>query len=304
MKLWLTFDLNSLTCSELNVTIVCDLNLGNCLLSLMSHGATYPCCWCAAKKDSLAEKGPTRTFESLMDNYRKFHADGKNLKKAKLFHCVIYPSIIKPNNSAKQILMMIPPPELHLLTGPLATIFEAIYMFGLKLMLATKMQYSEKSTTRRKLQGKHVHATSQQNWFPCIHMLFPAFLFSTFFLPISYFWRTVILTLRILSGHQVKELAFNSLLFLTNSCRYGPSWGAQSEEHNSFAFRQMAGTAQLRAHKQRSPTSAQNDKIDRQMDPQSDSQPLTFKFFKHNCDGLMLTQIRICEGPRLVGSHI
>lgn len=58
-----------LTCSEMNVTLAWDLKLENCL---MSHGATYLCCWCTARKDlSLVEKGPTSTFQSLKVSQRE-----------------------------------------------------------------------------------------------------------------------------------------------------------------------------------------------------------------------------------------
>lgn len=125
LKLWVATDLDALIIDE-TVTIACDLKLANCLSGIMAHGAAHPCTWCNAQKENLEQNGDLRTFESLQRNFWKFHQGGKVMMNAKQFENVIHPAVIKPLNASIPVLFVIPPPELHLLTGPFTTIFDAL----------------------------------------------------------------------------------------------------------------------------------------------------------------------------------
>lgn len=125
LKLWIKSDLRSLRITE-NVTIACDLKIANCLLGLMSHGSMYPCCWCSSRRDNLIEIGQPRSFDSLSLKYWEFHNDGKKIARAKHFDSVIHPSIIKPDNPSVKVLMIVPTPELHLLTGSFTTMYDGM----------------------------------------------------------------------------------------------------------------------------------------------------------------------------------
>ena len=99
------------------------------------------------KKDSLSEKGSLRTFVTLKNKFWEFHDDGRKMSRAKEFENVIHPSIIKPIDQSLPVLMVVPPPELHLMTGPFNTIFEDM----MKIWPAAE-SWLDKCNTRRHAQ--------------------------------------------------------------------------------------------------------------------------------------------------------
>ena len=124
LKLWVSANLNDLDFSNEKLTISCDLKLANCLLGLMSHGATFPCCWCTARKDSLHVSGQARSFQSIHDSFWSYHGKCQDKKMAKHYENVIHPSIIKCSDLGIDVIQVIPPPELHLLLGVVNTLFK------------------------------------------------------------------------------------------------------------------------------------------------------------------------------------
>ena len=107
-------------------TIASDLKLCNLLIGLMTHGSMHPCTWCTVDKHHLHQRGKTRTFDDLTSKFWSFYNAGGIAKTAKEHGNVVHPSIIKGDVDNAYVIDIIPPPELHLLTGIFRTIFNSM----------------------------------------------------------------------------------------------------------------------------------------------------------------------------------
>ena len=106
-------------------TIASDLKLLNILLGLMSHSSLHPCCWCDTDKYHLNEKGNQRTIGSLNNMYRNFRDANVDTNKAKDFGNVVNPTLVKGDDETP-VIHVIPPPELHLMLGPVNHIYDEL----------------------------------------------------------------------------------------------------------------------------------------------------------------------------------
>lgn len=105
-----------------NAVISTDLKMTNIILGLMAHSSTHPCSWCNIAKENLVEVGEPRTLGNIIDNFWSWNADGRNKKKAKNHGNCVHMPIVKGHEN-KKIIDIFPPPELHLLLGPVNHIF-------------------------------------------------------------------------------------------------------------------------------------------------------------------------------------
>lgn len=96
-------------------SISTDLKLANILMGLMSHSSAFPCTWCQSNAQNLNNEGDLRTFENIRNQYLRWTASGSSLKKAKHFFNCIHEPI--PQKLGEPVILVIPPPELHLLLG-------------------------------------------------------------------------------------------------------------------------------------------------------------------------------------------
>ena len=120
-RLWLNCGIEKL---QHRYTIATDLKLCNVLLGLMNHSSCHPCAWCDADKDNLHQVGNQRTISSLMKLFWDFFESKKDKKDAKHFGNVIHPPIICDNiDDDTPVICLIPPPELHLLLGPVNKLY-------------------------------------------------------------------------------------------------------------------------------------------------------------------------------------
>ena len=124
-KIWVAAGLNSLSWDYSTCTIASDLKLLNILLGLMSHSSMHPCWWCDVDKYHLHEKGVQRTIGSLNQLYREFRDAFVPESKAKDFGNVVYPPLIK-GDPETPVIYAIPPPELHLMLGPVNQIYDEL----------------------------------------------------------------------------------------------------------------------------------------------------------------------------------
>ena len=123
-RLWLNCGIEKL---HHRYTIATDLKLCNVLLGLMSHSSCHPCAWCDADKENLHKVGNQRTISSLMKLFWDFFESKKDKKDAKHFGNVIHPPIICDNiDDDTSVICLIPPPELHLLIGPVNKLYTAL----------------------------------------------------------------------------------------------------------------------------------------------------------------------------------
>ena len=113
--MWMAAGLDSV---QRNFTIATDLKLCNILLGLQNHSSMHPCCWCDVDKNNLYKVGTQRTFGSLNDLFWKYFEAGSNKAKAKMYGNVVHRTIIEDVNDSTPVITKVPPPELHLMLGP------------------------------------------------------------------------------------------------------------------------------------------------------------------------------------------
>lgn len=108
-------------------TIAVDLKLANIIVGLMAHGSCHPCTWCEVSKDNLlvGRHGSSRTLGSIRQMFWKWHGSGEEMAEAKNFGNVVHLPIPKQSDDTA-LLNLIPPPELHLLIGPMTTLLDAL----------------------------------------------------------------------------------------------------------------------------------------------------------------------------------
>ena len=122
-KLWVAAGLETLSFDYSSCTIASDLKLVNIVLGLMSHSSIHPCCWCDIDKYNLHQKGNQRTVGSLNKLYQEFRDAFAPKSDAKHYGNVINRPLIDGNPEIP-VIHMIPPPELHLLLGPVNHIYD------------------------------------------------------------------------------------------------------------------------------------------------------------------------------------
>lgn len=111
-----------LNISAFDGTIATDLKMANILVGIMSHSSSFPCTWCYAKKESLHVCGQLRSSRNVLENYENWRAAGALKDRAKNFFNCIHPPLITTTED-KNLLEIIPPPELHLMLGVVNTVF-------------------------------------------------------------------------------------------------------------------------------------------------------------------------------------
>ena len=138
--LWERLDLNSL--KKFTAT---DLKLANISLGLQSHGSTYPSHMCECKRPGRKsgkgyKVGDLRTLGSCRKHAQLFE-DACAIKSAtksdspKYKNCIKQPLFDDPDDTLTMLL--IPPSELHLLTGPTNHIYKV--MFGDLITILTRL---------------------------------------------------------------------------------------------------------------------------------------------------------------------
>ena len=112
---------------HLPFTIAADLKMASILMGLMGHGSNHPCTWCEVSKDNLlsGRRGRSRTLGSIRQLFGEWHGSDAKVPEAKNFGNVIHLPIPKQADNTK-VLDLIPPLELHILIGPVTTIFDAL----------------------------------------------------------------------------------------------------------------------------------------------------------------------------------
>jgi hypothetical protein len=106
-------------------TIATDLKLANIMLGLMAHGSAHPCTWCDAAKHELWSKGQLRTLGNIREKFMAWTRSGKGLNHAKHYGNCVHEPIFRGESETK-VINIIPPPELHLMLGPVNTMFNAL----------------------------------------------------------------------------------------------------------------------------------------------------------------------------------
>ena len=123
--IWERVDLNSL-----KMFLASDLKLSNLSLGIQSHGSTYPSHMCECRRPNRGSGkgytiGPLRTLGSCRKNAEAFeNSMSKKSDSPKFKNCIKQPLFDGPDDMLTMLL--IPPSELHLLTGPTNHIYKGI----------------------------------------------------------------------------------------------------------------------------------------------------------------------------------
>ena len=126
-RLWMNCGVEHLR----NYIVSTDLKLRNILLGMMNHSSCNPCAWCDVTKDALHKKGNKRTISSLMNLFWNFFESRNEKSEAKKFGNVILSPPLPPilchnTDNEAPVIFLLPPPELHLLIGPVNKMYAAL----------------------------------------------------------------------------------------------------------------------------------------------------------------------------------
>ena len=117
-RLWLEAGLEKFS---RRFVIATDLKLINIPLGLMSHSSVQPCSWCHVTKNNLADqRGESRTVGNMMDLFWGYFEARASKKDASTYGNVIHRNMFSDCqiDDSTPIILLVPPPELHLLLGP------------------------------------------------------------------------------------------------------------------------------------------------------------------------------------------
>ena len=108
-------------------TIASDLKLSNLLIGIMAHGSTHPCTWCDVSKDEMLKGncGVLRTLGNLRQQFWQWNLKSGRRSEAKKYGNVVHLPICRASDETV-VLDLFPPPELHLLIGPVTTLLDAL----------------------------------------------------------------------------------------------------------------------------------------------------------------------------------
>ena len=104
--------------------VATDLKLCNILLGLMSQSSIHPRCRCNVDKYHLNKKGTERTFASICKLFWSYFDAQVDKSKAKDYGNVVHLPLISIQDDTTPVLHIVPPPELHLMLGPVNTLLD------------------------------------------------------------------------------------------------------------------------------------------------------------------------------------
>ena len=118
--------------SNNDFSIASDMKLYSILLGIQPHSSTYPCIWCEGKKCEYDPNAALRTLGRCREYAKKFklavaeaELNGKKAPLPKEFMCCENDPLL-PGPDYTLVLDILPPPELHLMTGVSFHIFKGI----------------------------------------------------------------------------------------------------------------------------------------------------------------------------------
>ena len=93
----------------------------------MSHSYLHPCSWCDSKKDSINSiVKETKELSVLWEHFLELLWRWCSETKGKISRQRRSSSVVLLQTWYTSVISLVPPPELHLLTGPVNTIFSAL----------------------------------------------------------------------------------------------------------------------------------------------------------------------------------
>jgi len=96
------------------------------MLGLMSHSSMHPCYWYDIGKHNLEKMGNQRSFSSLCDKFFTYVSANATKENAMDYINVIHLPIMDKVAPCTPVLDVIPPPELHLMLGPVNHLYDEL----------------------------------------------------------------------------------------------------------------------------------------------------------------------------------
>ena len=104
-----------------------DLKLTNICLGIMSHSSRHPCPYCEGTKNVFEKDAPTRTLESISENYCKWREESGRKDKLKDYNnCSHEPLFTSLHGATTLVLDIVPPPALHIKLGVVNRLFDEL----------------------------------------------------------------------------------------------------------------------------------------------------------------------------------
>ncbi len=101
------------------------MKLANCTCGLQSHFFAHPCL-CCESADPLSSGARRRSLRRIQQISRAFNACGRPMKDAKQFKNCINMPLLEEGDDNLEILLLVPPPELHLLLGIVSRLIDEL----------------------------------------------------------------------------------------------------------------------------------------------------------------------------------
>lgn len=103
-----------------------DMKIYSPLLGLQGYSAAFPCPYCDVPRDRLDSIGTPRSFGDLRRWNNEFEMAGGDKSKCKLFFNCLHRPIMEIYDDDDLVLLVLPPPQLHLMLGAVNTLFAAL----------------------------------------------------------------------------------------------------------------------------------------------------------------------------------
>ena len=95
------------------------------LIGLMSHSSSHPCAWYDVTKENLSKAGTLRTFGTIGQLFWDWYDAGGDKSVAKRYGNVVHLPVMTCDPDTR-IIDVFPPPELHLLIGPVTLLYKGL----------------------------------------------------------------------------------------------------------------------------------------------------------------------------------
>lgn len=95
-----------------------DMKLANIIIGIGTHASSMPCPYCTSKRGDdkkYWKDGVPRSFQSLHEHYEAYLRDGLVKARRKMYGSVENRSILTPADMSILVLLLIPPPPLHVI---------------------------------------------------------------------------------------------------------------------------------------------------------------------------------------------
>ena len=116
------------SCHEILHHFACDLKISNICTGLTPHSASFCCPYCEGNKGEWSRSSRLRNFSSILRHFEGFIENGGIRSKAKFHYGAINRPLFQGNWEGEDlVLIVLPPPLLHLRLGIVNKLMDVLY---------------------------------------------------------------------------------------------------------------------------------------------------------------------------------